>query len=318
MDKKIKVLYIAGPSRSGSTVLSNLLGEVDGFFNAGELIDIWDMGLGPDGNCGCGHHISECEIWQPILDRTMNQIDIQQMIRLRNKAAHSRKMLLYLMGANKGRLQSRLQAYNEALMALYIAIREVTGCQVIIDPSKNAGYAYILSMLPGIDFYLLHLIRDPRATAYSWLREKDGMRPRSEKPVRSVLQWIMRNIVTEAIGRKIPDRYLRVRYEDFVKMPVEMSELILHFLETPYLDLPFVSSHEVRFGVNHTVYGNPNRNRKGLVKIESDDEWQKMKKSDKFIIFTLTWPFLIRYSYPMVVKPLFRRGISTNKPTPEI
>ena len=45
---KIKVLYIAGPSRSGSTFLSSILGEIQGIFNAGEVIDVWDKGRGID------------------------------------------------------------------------------------------------------------------------------------------------------------------------------------------------------------------------------------------------------------------------------
>jgi len=33
-----RVLYIAGWGRSGSTILDNVLGQVDGFFSAGELM----------------------------------------------------------------------------------------------------------------------------------------------------------------------------------------------------------------------------------------------------------------------------------------
>jgi hypothetical protein len=60
-EDSIKVLYIAGPTRSGSTLLSKILGEVDGFFNAGEIIDIWDRGLASDGLCSCGKAMSQCE-----------------------------------------------------------------------------------------------------------------------------------------------------------------------------------------------------------------------------------------------------------------
>ncbi|HDO25996.1 MAG TPA: sulfotransferase, partial [Nitrospirae bacterium] len=68
-ENRIKVLYIAGMSRSGSTILGNILGEIDGFFNAGELIDIWDRGLASDGKCGCGMKISKCEVWRTVLDK---------------------------------------------------------------------------------------------------------------------------------------------------------------------------------------------------------------------------------------------------------
>ena len=39
------VLYIAGTGRSGSTVLANILGEVEGVFTAGEVRYLWQRGL---------------------------------------------------------------------------------------------------------------------------------------------------------------------------------------------------------------------------------------------------------------------------------
>ena len=39
------VLYVAGAGRSGSTLLDNLLGQIPGFFSAGELRYVWERGL---------------------------------------------------------------------------------------------------------------------------------------------------------------------------------------------------------------------------------------------------------------------------------
>ena len=55
--KKLTVVYIAGYSRCGSTILSNVLGEIPGWFNAGELMYIWNRMSSPDGICGCGAHV---------------------------------------------------------------------------------------------------------------------------------------------------------------------------------------------------------------------------------------------------------------------
>ena len=41
----VRVLYIAGSGRSGSTILDRTLGQVDGFFSAGELCNLWGRGL---------------------------------------------------------------------------------------------------------------------------------------------------------------------------------------------------------------------------------------------------------------------------------
>jgi len=49
-----KIILIAGHSRSGSTLLDRLLGEMDGFVTVGELRCLWIRGLREDQLCGCG------------------------------------------------------------------------------------------------------------------------------------------------------------------------------------------------------------------------------------------------------------------------
>src|SRR5450432_3375221 len=63
----VKVLFLAGKGRSGGTLLASLLGQIPGFFNAGELNRLWDSGLEHNRRCGCGRPIQECEAWKPVL-----------------------------------------------------------------------------------------------------------------------------------------------------------------------------------------------------------------------------------------------------------
>ena len=51
-----RVVSIVGPGRSGTTLLGEILGEVPGVFDAGELRWLWRRGLGEDRRCGCGEH----------------------------------------------------------------------------------------------------------------------------------------------------------------------------------------------------------------------------------------------------------------------
>lgn len=65
----MKVLYIGGTGRSGSTILDQILGQLDGFFAVGELSQIWERGLVSRRKCGCGMPVPECPVWSPILAR---------------------------------------------------------------------------------------------------------------------------------------------------------------------------------------------------------------------------------------------------------
>lgn len=294
---RIKILYIAGPSRSGSTILSNILGEIEGFFNAGELIDIWDRGIG--GKCGCGKTMKHCDIWKNVMDKylhTTESIDLNEMIRQRDRYAHSYRLLgLPLIPGANSRLIKNADTYLKCLSQLYYSIKSVVGSRVVVDSSKNIGYAFLLNSVPCIDLFVVHLIRDPRAAAYSWMRKKKGLWQTS--PFESSLNWSMRNLASEIFQKSLGNRYFRLRYEDFMVNPQTTVERILEVLNERASSLPFIGEHEVTLNVNHSIYGNPNRFHTGNLRLKTDDEWQGMKKKNQLIVELLTWPFMIKYGY---------------------
>ena len=62
-----RVLYVLGIYHSGTTVLSNLVGQLDGFFAVGELRTLWPKLTLPDPRCGCGEPLQTCPVWSRIL-----------------------------------------------------------------------------------------------------------------------------------------------------------------------------------------------------------------------------------------------------------
>ena len=66
-EPRVKVLYIMGWGRSGSTIMDNLLGGIDGFFSVGELGYLWERGLVEGRRCGCGRLLRDCEVWSEVL-----------------------------------------------------------------------------------------------------------------------------------------------------------------------------------------------------------------------------------------------------------
>ena|SRR5438874_13839335 len=65
-DEPVRVLYVSGWVFSGSTLLSNILGEIEGVFAAGEVRHIWRRGLLEDRPCGCGAAFSACPFWRAV------------------------------------------------------------------------------------------------------------------------------------------------------------------------------------------------------------------------------------------------------------
>jgi len=307
-----KVLYVAGFGRSGSTILSNSLGQIGGFFSAGELNFIWKHALIENRLCGCGRPSRECPVWRSVFDEAfggMDKVDAREMMRLQASGARTRHIPRMLTAGGREQLKGRMGKFLDASARLYEAIKSVTGSRVIVDSSKEPAYGYAMGMVPELDVRVLHLIRDPRAAAYSWLKKK--AQPDSEdrefmhqkSALDSALLWDAWNAAIEALWRG-PDDHLRLRYEDFVSSPKNSFERILDMLGESEAGLPLTGAQEVKLGVSHTVSGNPNRFDTGAVTLRQDHEWtKKMKPRDRNVVTGLTLPLLALYGYRAAVSP---------------
>ncbi len=308
MNERVKVLYIVGMGHSGSTILANSLGEVDGFFSAGEICYMWRNNLVENRLCGCGAPFRECEVWGRVLERAFGgseNVDPREMMRELSAGARTRHLPLMLSGSGRRRLADRMRPLLNNTGALYKALAEETGSRVIVDSSKEPAYGRALGMAPGIDLRVLHLVRDPRATAYSWSKKK----PQPDSPDREFMvqfspfknswMWDSWNGAAEALWGRDKSRYLRLRYEDFVADPRSSFGRILDLLDED-AEPPLAGEGEVKLGVSHTVSGNPNRFQTGSVALKPDTEWMReMDHRDRGLVTALTYPMLRRYGYPV-------------------
>ncbi|MDQ3317579.1 MAG: sulfotransferase, partial [Actinomycetota bacterium] len=194
----VKVLYVAGLGRSGSTILANTLGQVDGFFSGGELNFIWKHALIENRLCGCGRPARGCPFWGPVFDEEFggrNEELAREMMRLQYSGARTRHIPLMLTAGGTEKVRARLGKFLDNTGRLYGAIRSFSGSRVVVDTSKEPAYGYALGMVPGIDLRVLHLVRDPRAAAYSWAKKKrqpdsaDREFMHQKTPTQSAVLW---------------------------------------------------------------------------------------------------------------------------------
>lgn len=312
---KVKVLYVAGWGRSGSTLLGRIIGQIADFFLVGELRYVWDRGLIENRLCGCGVPFRECPVWRSIMSRAFGDTsgpDARALVSAREQGVRTRHLALGSLAGLHGKL-SGMGEYLEATERLYAAAGEATGSRVIVDTSKFPSYAYALQSVPGIDLYVLHLVRDPRATAYSWATRRKLRRDRADVPdtfmtshgdVKSSLVWDEWNLAIERIRRRAPERYMLLRYEDFVGGPRSSVASILRFLGEGTASPPFSDDRQVSLEVPHAFSGNPDRFVTGPVKIEPDDKWRdEMGHGRQLAVTAITLPGLLRYGYPLRARP---------------
>lgn len=297
--QKVKVLYIAGYSFSGTTILANILGQLEGFFSAGELRCTWEENLIRNYRCGCGAHFRDCSTWSAIFDEAfggIDAVDAQTMVRLREGRADLPTMIL---PGGKQRLANRLQSYLQTLEKLYQAIPGVTGSRIIVDSSKSPLYGYMLGLLPNVDLYVVHVVRDPRAVQYSCLKRKDPKyrKWRDHNPLTGCLTWSACNLTIERFWQQ-SDRYLQLHYETFAQNPRAAVEQILDLVQENVEHLPISEAGEIELHTNHTAIGNDNRFKTGTVALRLDERWKsEMKPFDQLAVSVFASPLCWRYGY---------------------
>jgi hypothetical protein len=305
---RMKVLSIIGYTRSGSTLLDSILGQVDGFFSTGELHYLWERGLIEGRRCGCGQALGSCEVWPRVLAMAFDggTPDPSEVMALQNRVVRTRHTW-HLLRGGRGPFfdENAFRSYRDIAGNLYRGIADVTGARVVVDSSKRPSDGALTTLLPGVEHYVVHLVRDPRAVVYSWRRRKqeldsvvgEGM-PR-QGVASSAFGWLELNAFSELVRRKAgPSRAILLRYEDFIEAPRATVASIASMVDEMEGELPFVDETTVRLAPNHTVAGNPGRFSTGETTLRPDLEWrERMLPKDRLLTTAITAPLLSRYRY---------------------
>jgi len=305
------VLYIAGSGRSGTTILDNLLGQVDGFVSVGELRHIWQRGILDERSCGCGRPLLECDFWTKAFSAGFGgEPDARGALAAMAESARTRDVRSLVRTKQQGRVLEDC-SYAPYLRGLYDGIVAASGARVIVDSSKFPADAIVASGLPGYDVYVLHAVRDPRAVAFSWQRrrtvaDKDGGlgQFRREGLVRSTATWQIFNASTRGSVRRAvgSERYRLLRYEDLAREPERHFAEVIDFVGQSSARRPEFDGNEVEVRPSHTAFGNFRRFATGRTTITLDREWeQKMPHWQKAAVTALAMPMLLPMGYSLRV-----------------
>lgn len=297
----MKILYIAGATRSGSTLLHDIVSQLDGFEGVGELRDIWHYGFLDNRLCGCGLPFRSCDYWSSTLDDAFGDVTDDDARRWADLTEKFRtRDLFFSSPGRRTELRARMEPLLETLTMLYTTIEHRTGSRVIVDSSKNPAYGYLIGMVPELDVRYVHLIRDAPAVAYSLSKRKES-EPGRNLPRKgaweSSVDWTARNLATERHLRS--PRLMRLRYEDLVSDPEASVLAVTRLMGESGSQLSFLSGDEIEMAVRpHSVFGNPRRFRPGPTKLRTDDQWRSsMAGRAAVAVKVLTFPLRIRYGY---------------------
>lgn len=239
--------------------------------------------------CGCGNKLSKCKFWGRDTFNFLLELSAANLIILRKERSKStnRNFILKVLGLGRF-LLARTKNFEKFSSTLYNKIFEHKEIDVIIDSSKDVYYVWFLSKILKHDIFVIHLLRDPRASINS-------LKKSNEKG--SLFRWIITHQFCKLLKKEPQLKFISLRYEDFVCDPNKFLSQVMSFVNVKAFQNP-IKNKEVTLYQNHTINGNPNRFKTGLIKIAANESWKtEMNKIEKYLITLSTLPFLIKNKY---------------------
>jgi Sulfotransferase family len=302
----VRVLFLGGLGRSGTTLLERLLGELPGVCPLGEVVHLWQRDVADDERCACGKHFSDCEFWTAVGQEAFggwHNVDVWRILALRDAVERTRHIPRLAAVRMPATHRALVDEYADWYARVYEAAAAVSGASVLVDSSKHAALAYCLRFAPRIDLRVVHVVRDSRGVAYSWTKrvtrpEADGGDEMTRyTPSRSALLWNAHNTAFALLRRcGVPVR--RLRYEDLLADPVTVLRELAAFADLAPPSIEFIQDGVATLGPCHSAAGNPMRFTVGPVPLRRDDAWRSsLPTGQRRLVGALTAPLLQAYGY---------------------
>jgi len=311
-DHPIKIIYIMGAGRSGSTIVDTVLGNHPQVESVGELINVAKSAWQNAEYCACGKKGNECPYWTEVkkeFEQKIGKQNIRKFIELQSQFESPNFKGFYRLLRERKKITPSFQVYANYTLALFNAIQKVSGKAVIVDSSKLSKRALALAIVPGIDIHIIHLIRDGRGVgwslkkAYSKNTEVGIQNDIPSRPIwRTTIFWIISNMLSTWTIKQIDtNKSIRLRYEDFVTEPEIAIKKIGDLIGLNFESITKAIQNSKEFVVGHTIAGNRLR-MSGKIRLTLDEEWKhKLPRKDKLLFWILAGWLMNIYQYKRII-----------------
>jgi hypothetical protein len=242
---KVKVVFIASLSHSGSTLLDLMLNAHPDVASVGELKQLGRFARhekpGRRLSCTCGaESVLTCEFWtrvsrltKAMIGRTIAELNVEDY--------------------------SNQESFDKDNAALFQAISSVADKRYLVDSSKSAGRLSLLMNNAALDVFPFFLIRDPKGQICS--------SKRSESLVRLIENYVRTNRGIYELVKNRP--HAVVRYEQLVREPERVLGALMAELGLAFDKNQLKWAAQIR----HNVGGNGMR-RRNSSELKLDEKWR--------------------------------------------
>jgi len=302
---QIPLVYIAGTSFCGSTLLSFLLNMHPDLLCIGEMGPARQFEV--EGyECSCGAVLAECPFFLRVkahMDEQGVAFDMNRW-ELRHRYSANPKIERLMMGTLGSRVlrsirdpllglvpryTARMRAFERRNVAFIRAALAVSGASVFLDATKIPSRIPFLAGIEEIDLRVIHLLRDPRGYCHS-------ARKHSGRNVELASRdWASNQDYCEDARRELPKvRWLRTRYEDFCTDPDRHLAELCDFMGVSHLPAP----EEYRSTAHHVIGNRMRSSSDPRTSIRLDEKWREtLSGSEQRIVARVAGKQARRYGY---------------------
>lgn len=275
----LKVLYIACPSFSGSTLLSFLLNTHRQMFTVGHTTG-WKYAPEDDFRCSCGEKLESCRFFAHVAaifeenrlpfnfwnfgtdyrvsdNEKFNRYLTAQLPFVQSSTVENLRDFLVRLNPVWSTVLARQGRANRTFMSTALAYSDAS---VYVDNSHSPFRLRHLNRIPDIELAVVHLVRDIRGVVYSHMKNHDW-------DVDSAIKiWFREQASTVRILREF-ERVTTVHYEDLCNDTDETLAGIHRFAGLAPQSFPGSFTNG-----EHHILGNAMRMRDSTVSL--DQRWQ--------------------------------------------
>ncbi|WP_066640733.1 sulfotransferase [Serinicoccus hydrothermalis] len=258
----VRLIYVTGYGRSGSTVVDHVIARSLGVVSGGELTNVFAWAA-EERECACAQPVAVCPVWGEAISaaRRASQLSLTELARITRTAEIDRD-------------EGASSAWRVAWSAFFADLSE-RGFTTVVDSSKSAGGRDRVRLLAECDHVeitlVVHLIRDPRAVVFSRRRGNNLALERGTAGenktigvVKAIVGWWRANALADR--QRTLHRSVVWRYEEFVGDPDGHTDHLARLV-------PDRGARRTREQTAHAVAGNRLARSDWDGAIRLDDEW---------------------------------------------
>jgi hypothetical protein len=281
------LVFILGTGRSGSTLLSMILGAHTDVFGPGETI-LFDRWTRTNDRCSCALPVRSCPVWSQVLDRMaarrgIGVAGLAEDFPTELGEAFDRSRVLegaaHLLSIGGVRLLPRglwtrlrelrwfaeLRRRTENALELYDCLSEASGGRTLVDSSKSVYRTLHVYTRRAEAVRVIFLTRDGRGTVNSLMKHHGFSAERAAR------RWRIGNAYTRWMIARMPlTQRIHVRYEALCVEPERTVRDVCAFMGLEYEPAML----NFRAAAHHMIAGSPMRFG-GRAEIGEDSSWRR-------------------------------------------